>query len=86
MDVHVDHPRENEPTLGVHNLRRIGLKPTMSQRLDLATIDDDVSLEESAWIVNSTVFDDEIDRQNLSPIHPALIRTYIFLKLRDGII
>jgi hypothetical protein len=43
----------------------------MGKGLDLAPVDDDVPLEESAWSVNSTASDDEIDRQNRSPIHPA---------------
>jgi len=43
----------------------------MGKGLDLAPVDDDIPLEESAWRVNFTVFDDEIDRQNRSPIHPA---------------
>ena len=58
----------------------------MGQGLDLATVDDDVPLEESAWRVYFTVSDDEVDRQNRSPIHPALIHTYIFLRLQGGFI
>jgi len=43
----------------------------MGEGLDLAPVDDDVPLEESARRVNFTVSDDEVDRQNRSPIHPA---------------
>ncbi len=53
----------------------------MSQGLNLATVDDNVSFEKSAWGEDFTVTDDEINRQNRSPIHPALISTYIFLRL-----
>jgi hypothetical protein len=58
----------------------------MGQGLDLAAVDDDAPLEESARRVYSTVSDDEVDSQNRSPIHPALIHTYIFLRLQDEFI
>jgi hypothetical protein len=43
----------------------------MGEGLNRATIDDDVPLEESVRSVYFSVLDDEIDRQNYSPIHPA---------------
>jgi len=84
MDVHIDHSRENEPSFGVHDPRSLGLQSPMGKGLDLAAIDDDVPFEESARSVYFTVSNDEVDRQNRSPIHPALIPTYIFLRLQAG--
>ncbi len=86
MDVHIDHSRENKLVVNVNDQRRIWLQGPVGQGLNLATVDDDVPFEESSRSVNSTVSDDEINSQNRSPIHPALIRTYIFLILQDGFI
>jgi hypothetical protein len=71
VDVHVDHAGEDEPTCGINDLGCVRQKGSMGQSLNITIVDNNVPLEEAVRGVYFTVPDDEINRQNCSPIHPA---------------
>jgi len=82
VDVHVDHPGEDESAPGINNLGCFRLQGSVSQGLNFSPVDDDVPIEESVRGVYFAVSDDKVNCQDCSPIQPALIDTYVFLDYR----